>query len=127
MGDTNDGSSSAAQSAQDEPEPKGGFLNRLFGSQENPDTATSQQEAARVGLRRLNNLRVDDVMIPRANVVSANLDMNMAELVKNFRDSGFSRFNVTAGGEVFGQGDSVLCDSVVRAAYRRSIWRKVTP
>ena len=94
MGDTNDGSSSAAQSAQDEPEPKGGFLNRLFGSQENPDTATSQQEAARVGLRRLNNLRVDDVMIPRANVVSANLDMDMAELVKNFRDSGFSRLPI---------------------------------
>ena len=94
MGDTNDGSSSAAQSAQDEPELKGGFLNRLFGSQENPDTATSQQEAARVGLRRLNNLRVDDVMIPRANVVSANLDMDMAELVKNFRDSGFSRLPI---------------------------------
>ena len=94
MGDTNDGSSIAAQSALEDPEPKQGFLTRLFGGAENPDTNTTQQEAARVGMRRLNNLRVDDVMIPRANIISVSLDAKMPDLVKIFRESGFSRLPI---------------------------------
>ncbi len=94
MGDTIEGSSSAALSAQEDPEPKQGFLSRLFGNGESPETNTTQQEAARVGMRRLNNLRIEDVMIPRANIISVALDTPMATLVKDFRNSGFSRLPI---------------------------------
>jgi len=93
MGDTLEGSSSAALSALDEPEPRRGFFARILGA-ETPQDEPTQQEAAQIGLRRLNGMRVDDVKIPRADVTSIALDTDMKALVKLFKNSGFSRLPI---------------------------------
>lgn len=98
MNDTIEGSSSAAQSAQPEgkKEPTG-FLKRLFagksdaGKQDSPETDKILHASS---LKILSDIRVDDVAIPRADIIAAPNNLKLEELLKVFKDSGHSRLPV---------------------------------
>jgi magnesium and cobalt transporter len=114
MGDAQDGSPAAAQGAQagesDEtgsrPSPEPGFLQKIFnvfgGTEEDPsrgDTADAGSQAngaARpvLGLGNLRRMRVEDVMLPKAEIVAVPVDITKPGLVEVFRESGMTRLPV---------------------------------
>lgn len=108
MGDTIDGSSGAAQGAQfDEQDPTdgqdqdqtGGFFKRLFSGAKAQDLIdspeTMEQSNLPTGdLRNLQFMRLEDVAVPRADITSVSQDIALADLVKVFKDSGYSRLPV---------------------------------
>lgn len=110
MGDTADGSSKAAQSAlQDETRHhRPGFFSRIFGAR-SPDTQVQVAPIgaaptgngalpnAAPGMVNLRRMRVEDVMIPKSEIVSAPVDILKDELVGVFRESGLSRLPVFDG------------------------------
>ena len=107
MGESSDGSS-AAQSAQD-PEQTGqpGFFSRIL-SAFTPQPDLSDEADARAfaearsastamplpGLMNLRRMRVDDISTPKAEVVAVPVSISKDDLVKVFKDSGFSRLPV---------------------------------
>ncbi len=112
MGDNSDGSSSAAQSAHDivntsnGPVPSGeddkpGFFRRLVSAMnpneneegESGSSGTSPQLTA-VGLGNLLIKRVEDVAIPRADIVAISSASDLDALLTVFRDSGLTRLPV---------------------------------
>lgn len=112
MGELDDGSSAAqgAQSASDEtidglPEERPGFFGRIIealspGEAEN-DEASADPNGGTVGaprgLANLRNMRVEDVAIPTADIVSVPASTEKADLVKVFRDTGMTRIPVYDG------------------------------
>jgi magnesium and cobalt transporter len=103
MGDT-DGSSTAAQSAQDEDESNRGFLGRLidvFAGPEPPQAEdaveTARDRAAKTGLANLTQLSIEDVMVPKVEIVSLPIDADRETVVQVFRDSGLTRIPVYDG------------------------------
>jgi magnesium and cobalt transporter len=107
MGDSTDGSSSAAQGAQaDEPgRSTGGFLRRIFIGRgaESPDAGTTTdrpgdaQRRQTHGLFNLRRMRVEDVSIPTAEIVAVPSAITRDELVEVFRESGLTRLPVFQG------------------------------
>ena len=107
MGDTTDGST-AAQRAQD-PEPSGqqGFFSRIL-SVLSPSADLTEPASAKVqsenrvagtamplpGMTNLRRLRIDDVSVPKAEIVAVPDDITKDDLVAVFRSSGFSRLPV---------------------------------
>ena len=108
MGDSQDESSSAAQRAlsdDDETDQQdGGFFRRIFGAfspddPDGPDDALQGRDASRAGpgLGNLRTMTVEDVAIPKADIVSVPETITKAELVQTFRDSGMTRLPVYDG------------------------------
>jgi len=106
MGDSIDGSSSAAQGAPGEqaksqPQTRGIFhkLLGVFGAGRPRPQAVSmpQNSAPRPGLLNLRRMRVEDVMVPKADIVSINQSATKDELVEIFRGSGMTRLPVYDG------------------------------
>ncbi|MCL1627982.1 MULTISPECIES: transporter associated domain-containing protein [Roseinatronobacter] len=96
MGDTTDGSS-AAHGAQEETgtEPRGLF-SRLFDAF-SPDEVEGQSERlgrTLPGLANLQRLRVEDVAVPKAEIVALSVDTDLKDIVQEFRNSGYSRIPV---------------------------------
>ncbi|RBI70540.1 magnesium/cobalt efflux protein [Roseovarius sp. TE539] len=108
MGDSLDESSNAAQRAQperqdedDEPE---SFFRRIIGvlsptetddpEAEPPSDGTGTELPGMVNLRRM---VVEDVSVPKADIVSVPLNITKDELVRVFRDSGMTRLPVYQG------------------------------
>ncbi|MCF2870826.1 hemolysin family protein [Octadecabacter sp. G9-8] len=101
MGDTTDGSSNAAQSAQDDPPQSTtdrGFFNRIVEAlspsttpTDEPATVGYMPPAETRGMINLRRKRVEDVMIPKADIVAVPVTINRADLVQVFRDSGLTR------------------------------------
>ena len=107
MGDTVDGSSSAAHGARDEDEESSrGFFGRLFevlggdGDAEDSDghgPEVLSDTSGRGSLANLTRMRVEDVMIPKVEIVAVPTDIRKDDLVEVFRDSGLSRLPVYKG------------------------------
>ncbi|MEM5469924.1 transporter associated domain-containing protein [Celeribacter marinus] len=114
MGDTEPGSSTAAQSAPmeqidslTEPQKGSGFLTRFWSGfssntseeTEQPvlDPAPAEAERARLGMLNLRHMRVDDVMVPKADIVAVSADIKKDDLVAKFRESGNTRLPVFKG------------------------------
>ncbi|MEL6586890.1 MAG: transporter associated domain-containing protein [Pseudomonadota bacterium] len=113
----NDGSSNAAPRAQAKDQdtplmagnithtvPRQGFLARVFDTlRPTEPSATKQNGAAPVptaampGLLNLRLKRLDDVLIPRAEVIAAPRDISLHDLVGIFRESGLTRIPVFEG------------------------------
>lgn len=108
MGDTDEGSSSAAQRAQSDQDDgtDKGFFTRLF------DALSPQSEAAgdddadghapvstsqTLGLLNLRRMRVEDVAIPKADIKAVPVTLAQDELVAVFRDCGLTRLPVFDG------------------------------
>lgn len=107
MGDNIEGSSAAARCARDEEnsdEEQGGFFRRIMDAF-NPGEGEEQQaeELAQIngatmpGLVNLGSMTVEDVAIPKAEIVSVANTITKTELVKVFRESGLSRLPVYKG------------------------------
>jgi magnesium and cobalt transporter len=107
MADTDD-SSSAAQSAQpqDETTERSGFFGRIIEAlspSESDDTVRNETDgrasdhASVRGMINLRRMRVEDVAIPKADIVAVGATVTKDELVQVFRDSGFSRIPVYDG------------------------------
>ena len=103
----NDGSSRAAQGAPDgniSPDTatsaRPGFISRVFGgfmadgeARGKADTTTPAPRPM-PGLLNLRLKRLDDVLIPRAEIVAVPVDISLPDLVSKFRDSGNTRLPV---------------------------------
>ncbi len=98
MGDT-DGSSNAAHGAREEDESSKGLLGRwlqALGSER--DQAMAEAGHADAGSHRslanLTRLRVEDVMIPKVEIVAAPADAGVDDLYQIFKASGLTRLPV---------------------------------
>ena len=112
MSSNPDPSSPAARGAQtdeaDTPDQRPGFLTRFFGASpqtDDHDANGTDVPAADVpangarsfGMSNLRHLRVEDVAIPRAEIVSVSCDIALSDLVETFRESGMTRLPVYDG------------------------------
>ena len=112
MGDSKDGSSSAALSAQEDnmqaadsaadQSNNSSFFGRIIGALSPSDAGETPLEAPRPnagpdfthGVLNLRRMAVEDVMIPSADIVSVAATITKDELVQVFRDSGLTRLPV---------------------------------
>lgn len=134
MGSSNDGSL-AAQDAQEttddgeqaEPAPKG-LLGRLLSAFSPNDpvgdppisgsaSSVSNPGGVLVGMGNLRRLRVDDVAIPKVEIVAVPLDIGKDELVAVFREHGFSRVPVYKGTLDHPQGLVLLKDLALQHGF----------
>ncbi len=112
MGDSPEGSLSAAQCAPGpDITPRTGVLRRLAAVFTGGDAAPSSDEGdpeivpvaplaadgSRRGMANLRQMRVEDVAIPRVEIVSVPVDIGMNALIQVFRDSGNTRLPVYDG------------------------------
>lgn len=106
MGESTEAASIAAQGAQaedhDEDDEQGGFFRRILDAFSNGDEDAENGgerpgAAGGLGLVNLSRLTVEDVAIPKADIVAVPVDMSKDELVQVFRDSGLSRLPVYEG------------------------------
>ncbi|MEM9852976.1 MAG: hemolysin family protein [Pseudomonadota bacterium] len=112
MGDNLEGSSDAAQRAhadgEDRPsnadanaaEPNSGFFGRLVQALSPSDTAESPEERRVMGVPGMVNLRrmrVENVLVPKAEIVAVADTISKEELVDIFRESGLTRLPVYDG------------------------------
>ncbi|MBT8459663.1 MAG: HlyC/CorC family transporter [Boseongicola sp.] len=108
MGDTSEGSSSAAQSAHsvEDDESSRGFFGRILDALSGSDEYSDENGQPRVvaasgafsgGLANLTRLRVEDVMIPKVEIISVPTDIKKDNLVEVFADSGLTRLPVFKG------------------------------
>lgn len=105
MGDSSDGSSNAAQGALVESEDNhSGFFGRIIGALSPSDTGSEIPEApepatqvAMPGMVNLRRMRVEDVAIPKVEIVSVPVDIKKDDLVELFRESGLTRLPVFEG------------------------------
>jgi magnesium and cobalt transporter len=109
MSDTTDGPSSAAQSAQpDQIQGQGkGFFGRIFDAlspgdsearDENGESRAGGSASGNVpGMLNLRRLRVEDVAIPKSDIVAVPFGIDKEALVKVFRDCGLTRLPVYDG------------------------------
>ncbi len=108
MGDSTDGSSMAARSAQSLDNSKTpGFFRRILaalgpeapGERTSPvgDQHVTSLESRTPDLQSLGRVRVNDVAIPKADIVAVSVDATKSELVEAFRETGFSRLPVYDG------------------------------
>jgi magnesium and cobalt transporter len=122
MGSSNDVSGADAAQTDDPDEPAGrGFFGRLidaFSPSSEPTAAEPQtlttspvvQVVATHGMSNLRRLRVDDVAIPKVEIVAVPLDIGKDALVEVFREHGFSRLPVFKGTLDHPQGLILLKD-----------------
>ena len=129
MGSSTDGSP-AAQGAPldngtDEPASDAGqrgFFGRLLSAfspstdQAGPD-AGSGSAAQPQGLHALRRMRVDDVAVPKADIVAVPLDIGKDDLVEVFRQHGFSRVPVYKGTLDHPQGLVLLKDLALQHGF----------
>jgi len=127
MNDTPEGSSSAAQSAQseDEKEPLGFFKSLFAGNSDanTPPATVTDKMLPASSLKILSHLRVDDVAVPRAEMIAIPIDMKLEELLKVFKDSGHSRLPVYKDGQDNPQGLLHLKDLALKYGFNGKVTR----
>ena len=97
MGDIKKGSLDVTQGVQlSQKNIQSGFFKRLLSGVETPKEQLNQSESSLPdeGISKLKTLRVEDVAIPRADIVSVSSELDSDALIKEFRDSGYSRLPV---------------------------------
>ncbi len=107
MGDSTDGSSNAAQSARVEAQMKkktGGFFRRLIEAISPADagvvlenSSATAAPAPTVGMINLRKMRVEDVAVPKVDIVGLPATASRAEVIDVFRESGLTRLPVYDG------------------------------
>lgn len=108
MGSTSEEADPAEDSPGSEESGQRGLLGRLFKSLSpgNGDSADRPHQPASggaaaagpaLGLSNLRRLRVDDVAVPKAEIIAVPVTIGREELVEVFRESGYSRLPVYKG------------------------------
>ncbi|WP_265499974.1 transporter associated domain-containing protein [Paracoccus beibuensis] len=89
------------ESHDEEPPSTRGFFGRVFhaltGSEDEAAGEGSRHVAGAPGLVNLRRMRVDDVAIPKVEIIAAPLNVTLDDLVTMFREHGFSRIPVFRG------------------------------
>lgn len=109
MGEFGDGAQATGE-ASDSSDSSGqkGLLGRLLDAFSPPDQGAEQDHQrksgaggstslALPGMGNLRRMRVDDVAIPKVEIVAVPVSISMDDLVTTFRESGFSRLPVFKG------------------------------
>jgi magnesium and cobalt transporter len=114
------GSGQSAADGQDGEPQQRGLLGRLLSAFSPPETRTVEtrqsggsgvaQAPNLPGLSNLRKLRVDDVAVPKVDIVAVPLDIGKDDLVAVFREHGFSRVPVYKGTLDHPQGLVLLKD-----------------
>ena len=101
-----------------------GFFGRLLSaftpSSDNPDHSapeTAANSGPASGLGALRRMRVDDVAIPKVEIVAVQLDIGKDDLVEVFRQHGFSRLPVYKGTLDHPQGLVLLKDLALQHGF----------
>lgn len=104
MGDTTDGSSNAAQSARDgQNKGQRGFFGRLMAALGSTKTTDKNREAQTGlaapatdvrGMLNLRRMSLEDVAVPKAEIVAVPEDIKKDDLVQLFRKTGLTRIPV---------------------------------
>jgi len=97
MGDITDGSSNAAQRAQAVAPPKPSIWQRLFGrAKPVPKAAPIAAEATAMHtyLGQLQSRRIDEIAVPKADIVAISEDVTLKEVVEAFGTSTLTRLPV---------------------------------
>ena len=111
MTDTSNTSAEAAQSLADEPGDETaeatsrGFFSRIIERLTPTEVSEDEANASTIaavqgpmpGMGNLRRLRVEDVAIPKADIVAVQVTLSMADLVAAFRESGLTRIPVYDG------------------------------
>ena len=108
MGDTIEPPSSAAQRAQNDTDDQAerGFFSRLVDAlspqdtddrDKEPSASERAQRATALGTLNLRRMRVEDVMVPKADIKAVSSTSSKDELVEVFRDCGLTRLPVFEG------------------------------
>lgn len=105
MGDTDDSSSAAHRAHPDsDTDDRPGFFGRIFEAlspgespEDDTDAARRAARATPHGMINLRRMRVEDVAIPKADIVAVPNTISRTELVEVFRDSGLTRIPVYDG------------------------------
>lgn len=110
MGERSDDSPAGAATAEPDegdegPSPQRGFLGRIFDAFGGPGAQRDEAEGAAgtpgagplPGIGNLRKMRVDDVAIPKVEIVAVPVTITLPELIAAFRSSGFSRLPVFKG------------------------------
>ncbi len=107
MGDTDEGPSSAAHSApEDETNSQPGLMARIMHAVRPPATSDAPEDSptdtrrpsgAVPGMLNLRRMRVEDVSIPKPDIVAVPVTITKDELVEVFRESGMTRVPVYDG------------------------------
>ena len=131
MGSSNDGSTAApgalvdmAEDERSDPAQRS-FFGRIFSAfspgSDAPATAAAEAlPATSAGLGALRRMRVDDVAIPKVEIVAVSLDIGKDELVEVFREHGFSRVPVYKGTLDHPQGLVLLKDLALQHGFGAS-------
>lgn len=101
MGDTLDGSSNAAQSAQALAPPKKSLRQRLFGSTETesevaPEAApvAVDTHSIQLNLHQMQSRRIDEIAVPKADIVAIPEEATLKGVVEAFASSSLTRLPV---------------------------------
>ena len=106
MNGSTDAYSDAARGAPAEPQDRedeqGGFFRRIFealtpGDDTQAEDGAATAPAVEMGLGNLGRLTVEDVAVPKAEIVAVPVDIDKDELVRVFRESGKTRLPVYEG------------------------------
>jgi magnesium and cobalt transporter len=128
MGSSNDGSAAApgaldelAEDERSDPAQRG-FFGRLLsaftpGNDTGATPVTAASPSVSAGLGALRRMRVDDVAIPKVEIVAVSLDIGKDELVEVFREHGFSRVPVYKGTLDHPQGLVLLKDLALQHGF----------
>lgn len=130
MGSSSDGASlsggeeASCEEGQTEAAPRG-FIGRLLGVFHTSEPEAAAKGAAPLaqvlpGLGNLRRLRVDDVAIPKVEIVAVPMDIGRDELVEVFREHGFSRLPVYKGTLDHPQGLVLLKDLALQHGFGAS-------
>ena len=89
--------------SEQEPASPRGFFGRVIDALKGGDSSEAEGEegghhaAGRPGLVNLRRMRVDDVAIPKVEIIAAPLNITLDDLVTMFREHGFTRIPVFRG------------------------------
>ncbi|TGD44122.1 CBS domain-containing protein [Pseudotabrizicola sediminis] len=136
MGSSNDGSMAAQGApsdvqAEDDQPPSRSLFGRLMGvfsgadsppggRSDAPAPVVQSGSASVPGLGNLRRLRVDDVAIPKVDIVAVPVDIGRDDLVEVFREQGFSRLPVYKGTLDHPQGLVLLKDLALQHGFGTS-------
>ncbi len=96
MGETIEGSSNAAQRAQALATPKKPLWQRLFGAETKAvsEPVEADTSAMQINLHNLQTRRIDEIAVPKADIVAIPVDASLDELVEAFKTSTLTRLPV---------------------------------
>ena len=121
MGSSIEGPAPSAPGKTDEPPLRRGLLQRLFRRSPEQKGALPAIPAIQVvathGMSNLRKLRVDDVAIPKVDIVAVPVDISKDDLVAAFKEHGFSRIVVYKGNLDSPQGLVLLKDFALQHGF----------